>query len=62
VELVRHHFDHEENVLFPIAATLLDEESLAELAATWAERRGVEIKTLMPIEPSATAVGLAEQR
>jgi hypothetical protein len=55
IELVRHHFDHEENVLFPIAATLLEEQRLAELGATWAERRGVELRTISPIEPSAAA-------
>jgi hemerythrin-like domain-containing protein len=52
VELVRHHFDHEENVLFPIAATLVDEESSAELCARWAEQRGVEMRAVSPIQPA----------
>lgn len=45
-ETVRHHFDHEENVLFPLAAGALDAPHLAELGASWAERRKVEARPL----------------
>lgn len=45
-ETVRHHFDHEENVLFPIAAGALDAARLDALGASWAERRKVETKPL----------------
>jgi hemerythrin-like domain-containing protein len=65
VELLLHHFEHEEQVLFPIAATLLDGARLDELGAIWAERRGVGIRafpryvTLVPaaaeVARSATA-------
>jgi len=45
-ETVRHHFDHEENVLFPLAAGALDGLRLEALGATWAGRRKVESKPL----------------
>jgi hemerythrin-like domain-containing protein len=44
VELLLHHFEHEEQVLFPIAATLLDGARVDELGAIWAERRGVGVR------------------
>ncbi len=44
VETVRHHFDHEENVLFPLAAGALTAETLAAAGERWAERRSVELR------------------
>lgn len=52
VETVRHHFDHEEQVLFPMAVNLLAEERLAELAAVWADRRQVGIRLSGDREPA----------
>jgi hemerythrin-like domain-containing protein len=46
VELVRNHFDHEEHVLFPIAARTLDADRLADLGREWAQRRGVALDAL----------------
>ncbi|HLF57123.1 MAG TPA: hemerythrin domain-containing protein [Thermoanaerobaculia bacterium] len=43
VETVRHHFAHEENVLFPLAAGTLEPARLEALGALWAERRGVDL-------------------
>jgi len=43
VEIVRHHFDHEEHVLFPLAAKALDPSRLDQLAEIWAERRGITL-------------------
>jgi hemerythrin-like domain-containing protein len=48
VETVRHHFAHEENVLFPIAARTLEPARLEALGAHWAELRGVELERLAP--------------
>lgn len=48
VETVRHHFDHEEQVLFRLAVKVLDAERLTGLAQTWAERRGVGIGAFEP--------------
>jgi hemerythrin-like domain-containing protein len=45
-ETVRHHFDHEENVLFPLATGALDAARLDALGALWAERRRVEVRPL----------------
>jgi hemerythrin-like domain-containing protein len=44
VETVRHHFAHEERVLFPLASSVLSSDRLGELATIWAERRDVEIR------------------
>jgi hemerythrin-like domain-containing protein len=55
VETVRHHFDHEEQVLFRLAVKVLDAERLRELAQTWAERRGVGIGAF---EPEVWAPGM----
>jgi hemerythrin-like domain-containing protein len=41
VALARRHFDLEERMAFPLAATLLGEARLVELGALWAERRAV---------------------
>jgi len=46
VETVKHHFDHEENVLFPLATRALSLACLAELGEAWAERRGVGVRPL----------------
>jgi hemerythrin-like domain-containing protein len=46
VETVRHHFAHEENVLFPLAAEHLGAARLEALGAEWAGRRAVEIRPL----------------
>lgn len=46
VETVRHHFAHEEHVLFPLAAQHLGAARLEALGAEWAERRAVEIGPL----------------
>ena len=43
VETIRHHFAHEENVLFPLALRLLDGARLEELGSAWAKRRKVEL-------------------
>lgn len=51
VTTVGHHFDHEENVLFPLAARALPPARLAELGDAWAERRGVDARPLSR-EPS----------
>lgn len=45
-ESVRHHFDHEENVLFPLAAGALGDERLESLGRAWAERRKVDVAPL----------------
>ena len=47
VETVRHHFAHEENVLFPLAGRSLDAARLAALGAEWAARRGVGLGALL---------------
>lgn len=47
-ETVIHHFAHEENVLFPIAAQRLGEAALAALGARWAERRHVALRLTAP--------------
>lgn len=44
VETVRHHFEHEERALFPMAVQFLPSLRLEELGARWAEKRGVEIR------------------
>jgi len=41
LQLARVHFSKEEQVLFPMAQQVLDEETLTELAVRWAQRRGV---------------------
>ena len=43
VETVRHHFSHEENALFPLAAGALGPGLRADLGARWARQRGVEV-------------------
>lgn len=48
VETVRHHFAHEEQVLFPMAGELLPADTLATLACQWAERRGVGLPAQAP--------------
>ncbi len=53
IEIVRHHFSHEENVLFPLAAKMLDEQRLSDLAAEWAARRGVEMRSFSSSELQA---------
>lgn len=40
-ELLRQHFMAEEEVIFPMAEEVLDEEMLSRLAKEWMERRGV---------------------
>lgn len=41
MRVARDHFAKEEQVLFPMAHQVLDEERLAQLGTQWAERRGV---------------------
>lgn len=41
VETIRHHFAHEEQVLFRMAGDLLPAELLDSLGRLWAERRSV---------------------
>lgn len=41
VRVARDHFAKEEQVLFPMAHQVLDEERLAHLGTQWAQRRGV---------------------
>jgi hemerythrin-like domain-containing protein len=53
IELVRHHFDHEEHVLFPFAAAALDETRLDELGRTWGERRSVMLRNFTSAETQA---------
>jgi hemerythrin-like domain-containing protein len=53
IEIVRHHFGHEENVLFPLAATVLDEQRLSDLGAEWAARRGIELRSFSSSELQA---------
>ena len=48
VETVSHHFAHEENVLFPIAARSLEPERLESLGRHWGALRGVELARLEP--------------
>jgi hemerythrin-like domain-containing protein len=42
--LLADHFGKEENVLFPIAEQVLDDETLCEIGSRWAELRGVALK------------------
>lgn len=44
VQVARNHFAKEEQVLFPMALQVLDEPTLSELAAQWANRRGVTLQ------------------
>jgi hemerythrin-like domain-containing protein len=57
IEIVRDHFGHEEHVLFPLAAAVLDEERLGDLGAEWAARRGVEVRTFSSAELQAFGGG-----
>lgn len=41
VQVARGHFAREEQILFPMARQVLDENTLAQLGAQWAGRRGV---------------------
>ncbi len=41
VRVARDHFAKEEQVLFPMAHQVLDEEKLAQLGAQWAQQRSV---------------------
>jgi hemerythrin-like domain-containing protein len=41
ITLARQHFAKEEQVLFPMAQQVLDDQTLFELGAQWAERREV---------------------
>ncbi len=43
VEVARQHFAKEEQILFMLADQSLDNETLNDLGAKWAERRGVMI-------------------
>ena len=43
VRVARDHFAKEEQVLFPMAHQVLDENTLTQLGARWAERRHVMI-------------------
>lgn len=45
-QTVHDHFDHEEQVLFPLATQVLSASQLAAQGATWAERRGVGLRAL----------------
>jgi len=45
-QTVHDHFDHEEQVLFPLATQVLDASQLAAQGCTWAERRGVGLRAL----------------
>jgi hemerythrin-like domain-containing protein len=53
IEIVRHHFSHEEQVLFPLAETVLDPQRLSDLAAEWAARRGVAVRSFTSAELQA---------
>lgn len=53
VETVRHHFDHEECALFPMAARTLEGQALETMAARWCERRGCHLPP--PANPSASS-------
>jgi hemerythrin-like domain-containing protein len=55
VETVRHHFAHEENVLFVLAMRALDPQQLDSLGGRWAERRGVTVASLATAGNHATA-------
>ena len=57
IEIVRDHFGHEEHVLFPLAATVLDAERLGDLGAEWAARRGVEVRSFSSAELQAFGGG-----
>ena len=64
VETVRQHFSHEENVLFPLAASVLSGERLAELAVEWAKRREVVIRAFsdhLAVETSYDVVPRSDQ-
>ncbi len=41
IRVAREHFAKEEQILFPIANQVLGEETLSQLGAQWAQRRGV---------------------
>lgn len=43
VQMAREHFAKEEQILFPMAEQMLGGETLAQLAARWAEQRGVTV-------------------
>jgi hemerythrin-like domain-containing protein len=43
LDTLLHHFAHEEHVLFPMARTVVDRETLEELGRRWAGRRAVEL-------------------
>jgi iron-sulfur cluster repair protein YtfE (RIC family) len=44
LQVARSHFAKEEQVLFPLAEQMLDQSVLVDLAAQWAERRGVTLR------------------
>lgn len=44
LQVSRVHFSKEEQILFPLAEQVLDEDRLAELAVQWADRRRVTIR------------------
>ena len=43
IQAAREHFAKEEHILFPMAAQMLDERTLARLGDDWAERRNVAL-------------------
>jgi iron-sulfur cluster repair protein YtfE (RIC family) len=45
ITLARQHFAKEEQVLFPMAQQVLDDQTLSELGAQWAERRKVVLSS-----------------
>jgi len=48
VSLAREHFAREEHLAFPTAERVLGAAALAELGATWADRRAVHLARLEP--------------
>lgn len=44
LQVARSHFAKEEQVLFPLAEQMLEQSLLVDLAAQWAERRGVTLR------------------
>lgn len=46
IQVARSHFAKEEQILFPMAEQILDEEALARLAIQWADRRGVALSQM----------------